>query len=272
MNAIAIKIADPFLDGTAAGDAARGSVGVPARPAAVRRRSAKLESLRKENARLRRELRCAGDALAASSRQIGALHGAISGSLRQPLRAVSELMDSLSTELADAFDGPARDCFETLGAAARQADEQIDALLDASRMTVAPARREVVDLSGVAREIVLDLSWNHRGRPVEVVTTETVNAAGDASRLRMLMKILLENCWNRVAGQRQGCVRFAASSGDEGETIYSVSDNALEDRSREPVDTSRGLAVAAQIVRGHGGRLWSRGAADGGRAFCFTLG
>ncbi len=230
------------------------------------------EDLRGENARLKRELRNKNEKLSAYARQIEALNRAISGSLRQPLRAVGDLMEALSQELADVLDEPALRCFDALRRATEQTDKTIDTLLDVSETAIVEVKRESLDLATVAREIVLDLSWNRRGRPIGFGASESTIVNGDAPRLRVLMTVLLEAAWKRAAGEARGCVRFTAYDGDHGEKIYSVSDNASDDDDRESAIAGTQLALASKILKEHGGRLWSQSVEGGGRAICFTLG
>lgn len=271
MIAIAMNIFDaPLQEFPTAieGDESLTALNIDTRDRSLRARA---DELRRENARLKRALRNKDERLHAYARQIEALHGAISGSLRQPIRVVGEMMEALSRDLEAVLDVSALNSFETLRRAAAQTDNKIDALLNASQLAITLFKREDVDLATLTREIAVDLSWNRRGRPVELTVAESVKVSGEASKLRLLMTALLARSWGRAARQAEGRVRVAVGDGGGGEKVYSVSDNAIDNDQDSGEDMGR-LVLASQVVQRHGGHLWSERAAGRGVAICFTLG
>jgi signal transduction histidine kinase len=172
----------------------------------------------------------------------------------------------------------------------------IDDLLNLSRVSRRPLRRELVDLSSVAADIVEDFRKSEPEREVEFVTGDGITAWGDANLLRVALENLLGNAWKFTSKEPHARIEFGITSHHDKEgtpsssssPAYFVSDNGAgfdarySDKlfgafqrlhgSEEFEGTGIGLATVARIVHRHGGRVWAKGEVGEGATFFFTLG
>lgn len=249
-----------------------------------------LESLSRENARLRRELRTLQTALAHANRlaKVGQLAASIAHEVNQPIGAARNdacaalrFLTRAPPDLAEA-----RAALECVVNETYRAGDIIRCIR--AQVTKAPPRMGAVDLNAAIEEVISlaagELS-KHR------VSLQTELAEGlrpvhaDRVQLQQVMLNLILNAIEAMSsiasGARQLSIR---TEGDAGDGLrVTVSDSgpgvAAEDHERvfEPFYTTRpagtgiGLSVCRAIVDAHSGRLWVEGAPSGGAAFRFTL-
>jgi len=162
----------------------------------------------------------------------------------------------------------------------------IDDLLKLARVTRAEMRTERVDLSGMAREIAVDIQRTTPDRQVEFSIAPGLEAQGDSRLLRVVLDNLLRNGWKYTAKQPQPRVEFAAVD-ENGGRIFMIKDNGAgfdmqyADKlfgvfqrlhsAAEFEGTGVGLATVRRIINRHGGRIWAEGVVDQGATFYFTL-
>jgi light-regulated signal transduction histidine kinase (bacteriophytochrome) len=143
-----------------------------------------------------------------------------------------------------------------------------------------------VDLSGIAREIVLDIQRASPDREVEFAIAPGLEAEGDSRLLRVVLDNLLRNGWKYSAKRPQPRVEFTAVD-QNGDRVFVVKDNGAGFDMRyadklfgvfqrlhsasEFEGTGVGLATVRRIVNRHGGRIWAEGVVDQGATFYFTL-
>ena len=178
----------------------------------------------------------------------------------------------------------------------------IDDLLDLSRLSRAKMRREPVDLSAMAREILADLHQHDRQRQVETVIASGLNVVGDAVLLRSVMQNLLDNAWKFTGKNTKAIIEFGVLDKVADELPHSVQNPDLPapptpvffvrdngagfnmahttklfapfhrlHRQSEFPGTGVGLATVQRIIRRHGGRIWTEAEPDKGATFYFTL-
>ena len=161
----------------------------------------------------------------------------------------------------------------------------IDDLLKLARITRVEMRAEVVDLSGMARDIVNEIQ---RGAPreVDVAIAPDLTARGDAPLLRVALENLLRNGWKYTAKQPHPRIEFSSVQAN-GERAFMVRDNGAGfdmnyaaklfgvfqrlHTAKEFEGTGIGLANVRRIVERHGGRTWAEGKVGEGATFYFSL-
>jgi light-regulated signal transduction histidine kinase (bacteriophytochrome) len=165
----------------------------------------------------------------------------------------------------------------------------IDDLLDLSRVSRRPLRRESVDLVSLATEIIEVLRAAEPERNVEFVAGGDIKAYGDVSLLKVALENLLGNAWKFTEREEEARIEFGVDRrpGFLG-PAYFVRDNgagfdqAYSDKlfgafqrlhgQDEFEGTGIGLATVARIIHRHGGRVWAEGEVGEGATFYFTLG
>ena len=192
----------------------------------------------------------------------------------------------LLEDYAARLDDAGRDSLNRVRAASQRMGTLIDDLLKLARVTRAEMRTEVVDLSGMARDIANELQRTTPARRVEFAIAPGLTARGDARLLRVVLDNLLRNCWKYTAKQPRPRVEVGSVEGN-GERAFMVRDNGagfdmkyadklfgVFQRLHSAADfegTGIGLATVRRIINRHGGRIWAEGAVDQGATFYFTL-
>lgn len=228
------------------------------------------------------------DDLKVANRELEAFSYSVAHDLRAPLRAISGFSTALLEDYAKVLDAEGCSNLERIVAGAERMGEIIDALLALARLTRTELRRERVDLTQLAKEVVaqIELDDPARARAVEFVVGESLVADGDPHLLRALLENLLGNAWKFTGKRGHARIEFGMETVRD-VPIYFVRDNGagfdmtLHDklfapfrrlhRGSEFEGTGIGLATVQRIVRRHGGQVWGEGVEGEGAVFRFTL-
>ena len=162
----------------------------------------------------------------------------------------------------------------------------IDDLLILSRVTRAALRRAHVDLTDLARRILLDLREAAPEREVEARVADELVVNADPGLVRVALENLLENAW-KFTSRRPTATIVVGSEARGGETVFFVHDNGagFDMADAEKIFTpfhrlhsdpqfqgnGIGLATVARAVHRHGGRVWAESRPDQGATFFFTV-
>jgi len=239
-----------------------------------------------ERRRRDEELRAINAQLELTNQELETFSYSVSHDLRAPVRSIDGFSAILEQDYGDRLDDRGRDCLTRVRAAAHRMYTLIDALLLLSRVTREEMRRDVVDLSAVARSVATELHRTQPDREVEFVIPPGIIAIGDGSLIRVMFENLLGNSWKFTSRQPTARIEFGTMMQD-GISLYFVRDNgagfdmAYGDKlfgafqrlhtSEEFPGTGIGLATVHRIVRRHGGTVRAEGEVGKGAAFYFTL-
>lgn len=238
------------------------------------------------NARLEQRVRERTAELEAANQDLRSFSYSVSHDLRAPLRRAEEFSRLLAEEYGDVIAGDGLLYLERLRASMRQMAALIDDMLKLSQVASAELKRERVDLSALAEEILSDLQRSQPERHVQVRVQPDLGTHGDVGLIRLAMQNLLGNAWKFTGRAADACITFGAVE-QEGETVFYVQDNGagfdmahaeqlfhpferLHSSSEFP-GTGVGLAIVERVVRRHGGRIWTEAAPGEGATFYFTL-
>ena len=238
-----------------------------------------------------KDLEDANRELEGANRELEAFSYSVSHDLRAPLRTIDGFSQILQEDYEDVLDDEGLDYLGRVRAASGHMATLIDDLLDLSRVSRRPLRRESVDLSRLAMEIMEDLRAAQPDRNVEFVADEDIKAFGDVSLLKVALENLLGNAWKFTEREPEARIEFGADRRPRPgflAPVYFVRDNgagfdqAYSDKlfgafqrlhgQDEFEGTGIGLATVARIIHRHGGRVWAEGEVGGGATFYFTLG
>ena len=146
-------------------------------------------------------------------------------------------------------------------------------------------RRQKVDLSALAENILNELAQQEPKRKVDLLINPNLEVKADEHLLRIAMQNLLNNAW-KFTGKNPKA-RIEVGQVIEPEPAFFVSDNGagfdmafagklfgafqrLHTASEFP-GTGVGLATVQRIINRHGGRIWAKSAPNQGATFYFTL-
>jgi signal transduction histidine kinase len=206
--------------------------------------------------------------------------------LRSPLTGIYASSRLLAESWTPLLDDKGRILLDQMLLGTERMSALIDDLLKLSRLSRAPMRVENVNLSDVARRVMVDLSKRDPHRTVVIEITEGVTAPCDNGLIRAALENLLANAWKFTGKRNNAKIAFLREQTPEGET-YCVRDNgagfdmAHVDRLFAPFQrlhpapefegTGVGLATVKRIITRHGGRIWAKASINGGASFFFTL-
>jgi PAS domain S-box-containing protein len=244
------------------------------------------EELHRLNQQLEHRVRQRTAQLEATNRELEAFSYSISHDLAAPLRSIDGFPQILLEDYAEVLDHEGKDYLSRVRASSQHSGQLIDAPLKLSRMTRREIRRESVDLSLTAENIVQVLRISQPDRQAEFVIADGLSVDGDAWLLRIALENLLGNAWKFTGKSLPARIEFGAVE-HEGTLAYFVRDNGAgfdmtyADKLfgafqrlhtiEEFPGTGIGLATVQRIVHRHGGQAWAEGRVGQGATFYFTL-
>lgn len=222
-----------------------------------------------------------------SNKELEAFSYSISHDLRAPLRAIDGFSVALLDEYSGKLDGQACHYLQRVRMATQKMSALIDDLLDLSRVNRGTLKKELVNLTGLARGIVGDFQQKDSARKVAVEIADGLSATADRRLVTMVLVNLLGNAWKYTAKTSRPQITFGRDNEDH-ESAFYVRDNgvgfdmAYADKLFAPFQrlhseaefegAGMGLAAAQRGISRHGGRIWAEAAVGAGATFYFTLG
>ena len=223
--------------------------------------------------------------LASKNRELEAFSFTAAHDLRAPLRAILNLSEDLllrdDAALSERGKANLRAIHESSDTMARFVED----LLRFARSTQGNVRREMVDMTDLARGILRELEAREPDRKTHLVVQDNLYVDADPTLLRVLMDNLLSNAWKYSARKPITTIRVGARL-QGGEVVYFVEDQGVgfdADQAKriflaferlapnEYEGSGLGLATAQRVVQRHQGRIWAEGKPGQGATISFTL-
>ncbi len=225
-------------------------------------------------------------ALTAINRELEAFSYSVSHDLRGPLVSFDGVSQRLLEDYGRQLDDKAKDYLERMREASQRMTSVFDGLQMLFRLTSGEIRREQIDISAMARQIVEEMRTVNRGRKLTVEIAPDITASGDERLVRILLANLINNAWKFTVPKSSARIAIGREIVD-GESRIFVRDNGV---GFDMIDSHRlfgafqrlhsqsdfpgagiGLATARRIINRHGGRIWAEGAVGEGATFYFIL-
>lgn len=221
----------------------------------------------------------------ASPRDVETVLYSISHELRSPLRAIRCFAELLAGDDQSMLSEQGRCNLERVLAAAARMQSMIEDHLRFGGMTYEQPRREFINLSDVARQVLEELRGVDPDRAVDTRIPASVCAYADRRLARILMENLLSNAWKFTSKCDCAVIQFGMRR--DAEIVYFVRDNGagfdpqyvhrlfqpfrrLHSQAEFP-GTGMGLAIVRRIIERHGGRIWVESIPGEGTTLMFTL-
>jgi PAS domain S-box-containing protein len=224
--------------------------------------------------------------LTVANRELESFASSVSHDLRAPLRGIDGWTQAALEDCGPQLDDRGRTYLKRVRSETQRMAELIDGLLELSRVTRAPMKRETVDLTAMVQELEASLRAAQPERAVDFVVAPAMVAMGDAVLLRAVLQNLLGNAW-KFTGKRPRARIEVGCTSEPGRTVYHVRDDGAGFDMRyagklfapfqrlhsmeEFPGTGIGLATVQRIIHRHGGKVWAKAEVNQGATFYFTL-
>lgn len=211
---------------------------------------------------------------------------AVANDLRTPLRSIEGFSRAILEDYAGMLDDTGKDFCRRIQDATLRMTQLIEALWTMSRLTSGELSENIVDLSAASHIIARELKKRQPERRVDFIIAEGLKVKGDTDMMRVVLENLLNNAWKFTGRHPSAKIELGVIERD-GTRAYFVRDDgagfdtAFADRLFRPFHRLHtdsefpgvgvGLAIAATIIKRHGGRIWAEGAVEKGATFYFTL-
>lgn len=219
--------------------------------------------------------------LTEANRDLEGFTYSVSHDLRAPLRAIASTSHMLIEDYGDTIPSDANALLLRQAAAATKLGQLIDDLLHLTRISRIEMRREPLDLSLMAREIVDGLRSNGSHR-FEI--QPDLHATGDSQLIRLALDNLFLNAVKFSPGG--GSIEFGKAETSRGPAFYLRDhgvgfDMAYAHKLFKPFErlvteqefpgTGIGLTNVQRAIERHGGEVWAESELGHGATFYFTL-
>ena len=228
--------------------------------------------------------------LEAANAELALFNRSIAHDLRTPLNAIVGFATLLEQTGGVGTSEKARHQLEMVQKSALGMGDLVNAMLALSQVERSKFRRQPLDLSAMAQDVLTQLQAAHPGRTVTLDIENGVQAQGDPALVRDVLVNLLGNAWKYTGQTAKPWVRFGVERQGLGaeETVYVVQDNGVgfdmkdSDLLFQPFHrlgssagfegTGVGLATVWRILQRHEGRAWAQSRPGECTSFFFTLG
>lgn len=241
----------------------------PAPPASV---SGDLAACQRELARLQREF--------------DGFTYAVAHDLRAPLRAVAGFLEALNDDYVRHLPAPAQAYLQRARDSAHRSQRMVDALLRLSRIGAEPMDRVATPLATLVDEVRQELTRGVVGREIEWRIGPLPTLKCDRRLCHEALGHLLANAIKFTGSQPRARIEVFGQEGSEPPVLI-VRDNGVGFNAARAEHLfmpfarfhpqqafegiGAGLAIAAKIVRRHGGRIWAESEEGHGATFRVTL-
>ena len=251
----------------------------------IKRRQAE-EKLHTLNVGLEAEVAKRTAQLTAANKELDTFAYSVSHDLRAPLRAIDGFSLALLEDCHDMLDEDGRGYLVRIRKGCSRMARLIEDILKLSRLTRGEIKREELDLSAMASEILEVLRQGESKRHVECLIAPNLRINADPVMMRAVLDNLLGNAWKYTSKVESAQIVFSAKE-ENGTLVYCVKDNgagfdmAYQEKlftafqrlhsSEEFEGSGIGLATVQRIIHRHDGKIWAEAEEGKGAAFYFSL-
>jgi DNA-binding response OmpR family regulator len=218
------------------------------------------------------------------NRELEAFSGSVSHDLRGPLQVISSYSEALLDD-HPGMDEQARYRVQRIHAAAHRMADLVESLLILARASRGELRRENVDLTSVAWQVIKDVEAREPQRRVTFTVHDAMSADADEGLVRVILENLVNNAFKFTRKVEQPAIEVGWT-GPDGARFF-IRDNgagfpggksgelfrpfARLHSAQDFPGTGIGLTTVHRAVDRHSGEIWAEGEDGRGATFWFTL-
>lgn len=207
--------------------------------------------------------------------------------LQEPLRTIASFTQLLERRYKGKFDNDADEFMDYIVEASVRMKEQIDALLEYSRVATKKKEFKPVDMNLILNETIQTLNTSIKESKAEIIIDKLPNVMGDGSQLQRVFQNIISNAI-KFRKEEQLKIHISAQKDEKNnEYIFSIEDTGIgiEKQYMERIftifqrlhtreeyhGTGIGLSIVKRVIERHGGRIWVESELGKGSTFYFTL-
>lgn len=207
--------------------------------------------------------------------------------LQEPLRTIASFTQLLQRRYEGKLDDDADEFMEYTVEAAKRMKEQIEGLLEYSRVGTKGEEFKQVDMNSTLNQTVGTLSRAIHESNAKITYDKLPWVMGDVGQLQRVFQNLISNAIKFRKCEEPLKIHISSYRDDDKEFVFSIKDNGIgiEEQYSERIftifqrlhtrdvykGTGIGLSVVKRIIERHGGRIWVESEFGAGSTFYFTL-
>ncbi len=208
--------------------------------------------------------------------------------LQEPLRTIASFTQLLERRYKGQLDGDADEFIDFIVGAALRMKQQIQGLLEFSRVETKGEEFELVDMIFLLNQVIKCLNSIIEECKAEIMIDELPCVIGDAGQLQRVFLNLISNAIKFRKPETPPKIHVSAYKSQDGEEyVFSVQDNGIGIEEQyfdriftvfqqlhsmsEYKGTGIGLSIVKKIIERHGGHIWAKSEFGKGSTFYFTI-
>lgn len=234
------------------------------------------------------ELESVIDELRRSNEELEQFAYVASHDLQEPLRTIASFTQLLERRYKGKFDKDADEFMDYVINAAIQMKEQIEGLLEYSRIAWHGEEFKSVNTNDILNQVINNLIVSIKEASAKITCDKLPNVIGDGIQLQRVFQNMISNAIRFRKCEEPLKIHISACTDEENnEYVFSVSDNGIgiEEQYSERIfvifqrlhtqdeyhGTGIGLSIVKRIIERHGGHIWVESELGKGSTFYFTI-
>jgi len=208
--------------------------------------------------------------------------------LQEPLRTIASFTQLLERRYKNRLDSDADEFMDYIVEAAVRMKEQIEGLLEYSRVATKGKEFEIIDMDEILNITIQSLDTSIKESNAEITYEELPDVMGDGVQLQRVFQNLLSNAIKFRKCEETLKVHISVYKDENKDNyVFSIKDNGIgiEEQYLKRIftifqrlhtrdkykGTGIGLSIVKRIVERHGGHIWAESEFGKGSTFYFTL-